>query len=527
MAISHEAIQAFLERRRPPLPNVKGMTGEECERLIERITGLRPQFVTEPRLPQLQGLALALYAKRALLFYDMRMGKTKMALDFASHLGMCGLWHGKGIIVPPSPILTDVWASQARQHSVLKLTALGSGTQMDHLVQALESDTDLIAIAWSSLQAIFTEKRMTRETKNRPSRPKLYPNYDLLDQFAEMIQLIIFDEIHTTKDPLSLRFQIGAALARDAEFRLGLTGTPWGRNPMAVWSQSFLVDGGYTLGRNYYFFEQAFGIKKINPVVGKKEYYFDKDKMPILQEKLAEVSISYKRADQGKGIYENVVEIDVRGDQRDAYKAAVERFIKLPSGDRKELASTFVRLRQIASGFVNFDDELEQRQTIFFQNNAKIEWFSDFLSSLEPDIKCVFFHEFTPTGAMLSKALDKAKIKHTWLHGATKDRAGAVADFERGSAQAIVVQAASGGMGIELASADYQLFFESPTSTITRTQAERRAQGMARGERVLLIDDLVCAPIEHRVLELVKEGKDMLSEAYRDQKNFARSLMLK
>lgn len=521
MAIDPNALAAFLRHRTgPPLDYVKGLAPDVLEGMVKHRTGMRPHLLTPPRAPQLEGLAAAIEVERFLAFYQMRMGKSKLALDWAMQLAISGRWNkGKGIILFPAPILSDVWAAQTARHSVL--TTVVVDTKIESMIAALNSDADLILASWSSLQIMLTQKR-----QNRKGKPKLYPDNDLIDAIANEIDLVIIDEIHGCKNWQSLRFQIGEGLVDKARFRMGLTGTPWGRNPLDAWAQAFLIDGGKALGRSYHFFEAAFGVKQINYAAGqRKEFVFDKAKMPILQAKLATMSLSYRAVDDGVGVYAGAVELRARGDQLEAYQTTIQNYIKLPSGEKRTIEAVFVRLRQIASGFLPFVDDGGVTRIMRFASNPKMEWLREFLENVE-DLRIVIFHEFTITGDLICRELETAKVKHVWLHGATKDKPAVMADFQTGKAQAIVVQSASGGMGLDLSMADYQCFVESPTSPTVRAQAEYRAQGSARGGRPLYIDDLVAAPVDVRVLGLVQEGKDCLAELFRDPKKMLKGMLI-
>jgi hypothetical protein len=79
-------------------------------------------------------------------------------------------------------------------------------------------------------------------------------------------------------------------------------------------------------------------------------------------------------------------------------------------------------------------------------------------------------------------------------------------------------------MSINLSAANYLCFFESPVSVIARRQAEARP--LARGDRPLVIDDLVCAPIEAKLLDFVREGQSLRDALIKDPKEIAQQLRL-
>ena len=327
MAIDPEAIQRFLEHPAPDLPRFKGEDPLELQRLIYNCTGAFFEPKTAPRPHQLEGVAAALYMRRALLFYWMRLGKTKIGLDWATHLRRANLWRGLGIVIAHAPIGVDVWQGQIEQHSDLRAAYMRTGQDpVEVMLDAIARELDLVVAPWSVLQSIFTEKR-----ENRKGVPKLYPARDLLREAAESFSLAIIDEIHLCKNWMSLRFEIATLLLAQCRFRLGLTGTPFASDPMAIWPQAYLIDEGKTLARSFQFFEQAFGVKR--PVYGAPagtvEWKFDKTKLPLLQHKLSGVSLSYKLEEVREvNIQRSTIELTMQGDQKTAYREALSKVVQ-------------------------------------------------------------------------------------------------------------------------------------------------------------------------------------------------------
>src|SRR5271169_674517 len=215
MTIDPQAVEAFLARPQPTLPQFKGADKTTLERLIYDSTGLPFEEVTVSRHHQLEGTAFALYQRRALLYFWMRLGKSKCALDWATHLKRANLTQGKGLIVAHAPIGTEVWKGQAAQHSTLRLRAVQSGpTSSDDFVDALQSDCDLVVIAHSTLQQLFSVKKLSRKGK-----PKLYPDYETLRMAAGCFTHVIIDEIDLCSNALSLRVQICSMLVSQCKHR--------------------------------------------------------------------------------------------------------------------------------------------------------------------------------------------------------------------------------------------------------------------------------------------------------------------
>jgi SNF2 family DNA or RNA helicase len=520
--IAPEAIERFLTAPLPWVPACKGMTPEDLQKLITTASGAALDPKTQPRPHQLEGAAWAIYRRRTLLFFWMRLGKTKIALDWASHLKRCGLTHKKGLVIAHAPIGADVWQSEVPKHSDLKATVVSSGNgSTDALIDALESDCDLIVIAHSTLQQLFSIKKL-----NRKGVPKLYPDVEALAIAAECFSFCIIDETHLCANHTSLRFDIVSGLVAKCRQRLGLSGTPVGRDPLAMWAQAFLIDEGQALSSNFYFFEAAFcKVRKARFGKRQNELVFDKLKLPALKQKMDTIALAYgKNEIKGADVYAGVVDLKMGPKQRDAYNELVTRLAEIEEDDERAKEAAFIRLRQIASGYLPFNDDEGDRRIVHFADSAKLAWFREFLAD-PPDAQCVFFHHFIHSGELLCAELAKAKVSHVSLRGEAGARREALASFQSGKSQVLVANAVTGGTAIDLPMADYLCFFESPVSPRLREQAEARP--MARGDRPLLLDDLVCAPVERRILGFIKEGRDLASVLVHSSRKLAESLFAK
>lgn len=510
--IPQYALDQFLARHPKPVPQFKGVNSRVLGAAL--YNQYRIPFTpakTQPRgRHQLEGIAFALYKQRALLFYDMRLGKSYCALNWAEHLKKAGQWRGKkGLIVVHAPIGLDVWEAETPKHSNLKIRCVR--TKFSELVAALESDCDLIAIPWSGLQQIFTSKRTVKVRKivnnktTTVSQDKLQPNLAMANMVAEAFSLVIIDEIHKAKNKATLRFKILITMIHECSLRLGLTGTPFGRNPFDLWAQAFLIDNGVTLGVNYNFFCEAFGHRL---KAKKNELIFDPKKEPLLRQRIDTLALSYERAEvHDVNIMIGQIPLHMWGEQREAYERAVDHLIKIDDKEASEMLSSFVRMRQISSGYLPFIDKVGNAREIIFAHNPKLEWLTNFFEA-QPNVPVIIFHEFTRSGQLICEVLKEASISHGWLYGGTPNPAEVVRNFTLGSSKVLVANTAKGGMSIDLPNADYIIFFESPTSPTVRQQAEARP--MSRGSKLLITDDMIASPVETRILGFIKEGKDLL-----------------
>lgn len=516
MVTSPDAIAGYLARRPYVLPSTKGMTRAELEWSIKTRTGKLPVFKTEPRPHQLEGLTFALHLEKALLFFGMRLGKTKITLDWCSHLRRSKTWTGTGLIIAHAPVGLDVWVNECAKHSDLTIKAVH--LDINDLFDAIAHPPDLIVMTWSGMQQMFCSMKEIKRGR-RKGESKLYPDLGIIRLVAEAFDLVVIDEIHTCSNWQSLHFRMGLELVAGCRFRLGLTGTPFGRDPYSIWAQFRLIEGGDILTRNFLFFMEAFGKRKQNHFSARKdakgvgyEIVIDEKKLPILSAKIAAGSMSYARAEvQADNVESSVIQLRMYGQQRQAYLDAINKLINLPGLDPQVIGATFHRLRQISSGYLPYVDENGEEHLVRFRGNAKQSFLEDFLETMPSGMPMIIFHDYIQSGKLICDVLKKQKIKHVWMRGDGKNKTPLVQAFQSGEAQVIVANATSGGVAVDLNRADHMLYFESPVSPIIRAQSEARPLAERKG-RLLSMDDLVASPMDLRVLDFIRQGKDLMHE---------------
>ena len=520
MAISKDAIDQFLGKIYAEPPACKGMPTDALHELIYNCTGTEFIEKTPLRLHQLEGLAFALYMRRAFLFYWMRLGKTIISLSWAEHLKRANLTKRKGLILAHATIGVTEWEAQVAEHSNLITRSVRSGAAMeDDFLDACVSECDLIIMSRFTMQEMFTEKR-----PNRKGMPTLYPVHDLISIAADFFDHCVVDETHLYSGEYGLPFTLASALTKQCAFRLGLTGTPVGRDPYVLWSQAHLVDRGEHFGYNYAFFETAFGKNIFSPFTKtNRTYVFDKKKMDLFQYKLDSFSLAYGKGEvKTASVEANVVKLKMSTEQMKAYQDTLDKTFKLKGQDEVELRSMFHKLRQIASGYLPFTDGQGRLRTVHFES-AKLAWLTAFVAELPAGCPCLIFHEYIHSGELIAKTLKAAKVTFVELRGDTADPDASIAAYRSGKAQFLVANSQKGGTAINLPETEYLLFFESPVDPRIREQAASRP--MARElDRSLTLDDLVCAPIEERILGFIVEGQDLLKRLLAGGKKTAKEL---
>lgn len=494
---SMQAIQRYLDYNRPSFLPVKNATADRCRfRLAQE--GFITQYKTEPRPYQWGPLYVALKNKQALLFLGPRAGKTKVALDYmtaitADHEARKSP-RPRFLVVVPSDEIMSVWEDLGQQHSDLSITCAYPPTS--NRKQMLEAETDLVIIPFSGIQAIGSKEAVSARKK----KTVLAPNVEELRRIGSRFDGVIVDEIHHCKSSKSLRYKMMKILMENKPYRLGLTGTPFGRDPYALWAQFYLIDDGKTLGSNQFFFEQAFSCPSQNPF---RMYEFDQRKNPILSRKVwgGAYSLTTMEALGVSAIEHNKVRLRPTLEQKERIREAVHN---LPLGG-EELKMTYMKMRQIASGFTR----LPNGRDIPIGDNPKLGWLESEMDEFEG--QAAIFYVFDWSGQQIAKLMASMKIPAVWIHGGQKDNAQKIRDYRSGKAQVAVIQCLVGSEGIDLSATDRQIIYECPDKVIVYTQMDYRAISATR-TKPLVVDDLIVAPVEELIAGYMKEGKDLLKD---------------
>lgn len=520
--IAQDKLERFLALV-PPAP--RPVKGDDIDRLIDRIKAASngaPYWPKgNPPWPhQLEGLAFTLEQRKALLFIKVRRGKTKIALDWMTQLYKGGLISKKVLVIVPQPIILTTWQIEVAAHSDLTVAIAVDRGGID---AALSSDAQIVVVSWGTLISFAKGGKMQGDIK-----------LGALEVLASHFHAGVIDETHTCKNHKTVRWNIANILFGRFNYRLGLTGTPFGRNPFDLWAQAYLMDKGNALAWHHQFFVEAFGVSE--PVTDKDKIWskkrkklidtphrwiFDKTKSDLLMDKMAGIAISYgwEDAEALPEIVKGSVRIPIYGEQREMYQGEIDKVIdRVKSLDQGERENVFVHLREISSGFLKFQDEGEDH-IVRSKENSKIDWLETFLAELG-DCQVVIVHEFIESGNMLCECLerlihckaDPLKLRYGHIKGGVGAKASGkmMLAFQAHELDVLIINHRSVSMGVDLSAADYFLFYESPVSPIQRIQVEARATANRQG-RTLFVDDMLCSPVEYRIIGFIKEGKSLLA----------------
>lgn len=521
--ISKFALRDYFER---PLDNFDWIKTATQDQLIDQFAELEyvPDLKTEPWTHQLACIYIGICFPQFLYLLDMGTGKTKIVLDLAQYYKDIGEVK-KVLVVVPTVLNVGEWEDEVKKHSNLRYVALHGSKEVREA--ALASEGDVYVINYDGLQTVMADFQVVtgtkaKRTKGGKQKKARKINDKLVRAFVRNFQMVIYDEIHEAKNPESLVYRLCNRITNACKVRYGLTGTPFGRDPADFWAEFYLIDKGDTLGKTMGLFRGAyFNVK--NSYWGGKEYTFDKRKQDKLNKMIRNRSIVYSE-DECQNLPPKVhkeIHIQLKDDCLAAYRLIVEQ-AENARMNQEEKENTYLKLREICSGFQYFKTEKGEKTTIRFSNNEKVEALQNVLDDMPPNKKLVIFHVFNESGSIIVDYLKAKKIKYAAINSTTKKDP--VAEKKRFQTdikcKVIVVNIASGSSGLNFQMANYTIYWEPTDRPIWYRQSIKRTNRGGQKFTTFYYHFFVKNSIEERVRSFLEEGDSLYKALLRGKTTF-------
>lgn len=497
---------AFLERKRRDFSRY---TTKSLRWLQDRVETLdvRPPIWKRLRKEQRVGFIAGVEKRKFCYWYDMGMGKTLLAIALTRYFKRAKTVK-RVLVLIPNKINKYEWANEIKKHSPGSTYTVLAGSSRRKWEQIQESESTFVLETYGGLVRLLCQ--MVKVKKKN----KLVPDRRLVKTFLKFIQGIVLDEsimIVRKKRHGSLMHRLCRKIAKESAVAFALNGTPFGRDPTDMWGQFHVIDEGETLGETLGLFRAAFF--KASEGDYALKYEFDPKKEKLLNQIITNRSIRYE-ADESTLPSLSMIpkEIPLPLGADEYYEKAKQQVIA-SAGNFREQKNAFLRMRQISSGFIGYnDDETGDKARFAFDTNPKLELVISMAEQLTDQHKLVVFHEFTYSGDAICAELKKAKIAFARLYGKTKDPEAALARFHDDKrCRVFVLQNASGGFGLDrLKVARYGICYESPVGTVLRRQIIRRIQrqGSEHG-KVFWYDLVVRGTVDAQILDAHQQGIDL------------------
>ena len=164
-------------------------------------------------------------------------------------------------------------------------------------------------------------------------------------------------------------------------------------------------------------------------------------------------------------------------------------------------------MHQIAQGYILGEDG----QPVFFDDQSKISHIIEILEENETE-KAVIWSPFPVQIRQIAEALTKNDISNVTFYGETamKDRPDIVRSFrEPNGPRCFIANPSVGGLGINLTSANLEIFVANWFTPDDRVQAEDRCHRMGQRNPVTIIDLVTVGTLESGILRKTLQRVNM------------------
>lgn len=437
---------------------------------------------------------------------------TLLTLSLLKYRKQCG-HKPKAIVFVPYITSVETWVEETQKHTpeLTCVPLLGSGAEN---LAALKQPGDLFVACYQSAVAMITEKVYNpkkRKTEWKLSAAQVREHFSGFD-------MLVMDEIHKCASVDTLTYRMCRAISSQCEYVLGLTGTPFGRNPIALWPQFYLIDFGETLGPTLNFYREVFFTSKPKPFGG-YDHKFKQKMLPDLKRMVRNSSIAYTIDEFTDMPERSYVKRHIAAPAASkAYIELAAKNIKANAGmggkDRYQIIeSNYLQLRQLSSGYMTLKGQDTDRLHIKFAENPKLDMLESIIDSMPSDSKAVVFHHFQYTNQLISERLKAMGVGHARIWGKCRDPIEQLRHFKNDDkCKVLVINSRSGSSSLNLQIANFVVFFEQPDTPIDRQQAERRTWRPGQLKRVFYYDLFVKGTYDYRQWTANKAGEDLLKQ---------------
>lgn len=505
--------EAFIKRDRYDYRQYKKLTDADLEQRMLELP-VKPPIFYKLTIPQKVSFIVGAETQRFCFFLDTGVGKTLLTIALIRYFRKLGLVKRALILVPNRPNKTE-WRDELAKHSPSS-SCLVLPSVIEEKWSSLEQSDDLFVIeTYAGLYHMVGEKQQDKKGKNYIGLDK-----KKIARLQKYFQAFACDESENVGNHQGLPFRICRQLAKTSKAAFTMTGTPFNRDPTLLWSQMFLVDGGYTLGETLGLFRSVFCSETDNYWSGTKEYKFLKKNQGLLNDFIANSSLEYE-ADKASlpGCVDVRKYLTLDSDATAYYERFRDQLVA-SQGNYVESKSAFIRMRQISSGFVGFeDDETGEKIKFEFPANPKLDLLMSIIKSTRPEYKIIVFFEFTYSGQRILNELKKNKIGATIISGQVKDVEAAKTKFMGDAKTRVLLLQWRMAAGLNIQVAKYGIFYESPVSASKRKQAKRRVERQHSSHKTVFIYDLVVkGTVDEQILDFHAEGDDLFEAIVRGNK---------
>lgn len=335
---------------------------------------------------------------------------------------------------------------------------------------------------------------------------------------SQQWDVVVFDEAQAIKSYQSKGYQVARSLS--AATKLVLTGTPLENNLMELWALlSIAAPGLYPSPKR---FQSVYQRPIERGEAPERMERFRRRIRPLMMRRTKELVVSDlpPKIDQ-------VVNVELVPAHRKVYdthlareRQRILRLLKDLDHNQIEVLAAITRMRQlsIAPALV---DPVKYRKV----PSTKLDYVIEQIEKvIQEGHRALVFSQFTSFHAMVRAQLDEREIRYSYLDGKTTKRKKVIDAFRTSDIPLFLISLKAGGVGLNLAEADYCFLLDPWWNPAVEEQAIDRAHRIGQ-TRTVMVQRLVCkGTIEEKVMALKKRKAELFASVMEEGEFFSTAL---
>ncbi len=388
-----------------------------------------------PHHYQHKGVDWILARDRSALWWDMGLGKTLTTL-LALDAMLDDLRTGRVLIVSTPRVIRRVWPKEIRKFPQF-------GYMTSRIIHGAGWRNRALRDK-SMIHLCTFDQLATRVFLNEEGAEKRR-DVGLVELWGDKwpYDTVILDESSMIKNPTSRRFKALKKAHKYVDTLVQLTGTPSPNSLLELWSQMYLLDGGYRLGHTYtafkarWFQQEDYQGYRYGPRPGADEE---------IHRLCAELCMSMSARDylDLPPVTNNTITVQLPKARMQEYRELErEMYLALESGENIEAVNAGVltgKCRQFAAGAVYVGPEDKKPRDWEAVHSAKLEALDEIVEECggNPLVVAYNFHS------------DLARLRKRYPKALVMDKTGrAIERFQQGESNMLFIHPQSAGHGID------------------------------------------------------------------------------
>lgn len=456
-------------------------------------------FKTRPYKHQMDALHKMYNQDSFALFMEMRTGKSKTFIDYATCHSLNGNVDSVVIVCPYS--IRKSWELELSIHCPIP-----------HTVHLLDTSKPKKFDEWV-VDGGFRWLIVGVESLAAGSAKDYVERFLLTTTKAVMG----VDESSKIKNHSANRSKECVRLGKMAERRIIMTGTPIANGPMDLYMQFEFINSNIIGVGDFYSFRNRYAIMggyEEKQIIGYQN-------LPELMEVISPFICQVARKDVFTDLPPKITavrRVKMTKEQSDLYKSmSKQKFVNIDEGvlTAQTTLEKMLRLQEITGGVVAYENPTGKPKFLHRRINgtpAKVVEMMSVLEEIDGSVIvwCAYVEEIKMVVEALSKQYGREQVVQ--IHGEIKEderHHNVYQMFQTKKARFIVGNAATGGMGLKMSAAETVIYYSNTFNYTDRIQSEDRTQSSDQIKNVLYIDLMCENTVDELILEALESKQDV------------------